>query len=364
MIHPSGVSKLWHKLKDEVENLRVLIGTHPKVIVWRLHIFGWSPILSKHILNIVATFLILASFLSSFYIFSWRAPRPFPDHVLITVERGEPLQQIIQSFEENGVVRSKLWLRFFVTLFGGQNRVIAGDYYFPNPKSVISVAWMLHKGEFGLIPFKVTIPEGLSSYEIADMLKKELPAFDENDFLSQVDKGKYEGYLFPDTYFFMPNTKASDVILTMRENFARQIAQYQGDIEKFQKPLDEVVIMASIIEDEANKSIETKRVVSGILWKRIRMDMPMQVDAPFKYYNGKHSFTLTKDDLQEDHPYNTYVNKGLPPTAIANPGIDSIRAAITPTPTDYLYFLSDRSGNMHYAKDFDGHKRNRELYIN
>ena len=186
----------------------------------------------------------------------------------------------------------------------------------------------------------------------------------ENDFLSQVDSGGYEGYLFPDTYFFMPNTKASDVILTMRENFARQIVPYEEDIAKIGKPLNEIVIMASIVEDESNSLLPEKRIVSGILWKRLSLDMPLQVDAPFKYYNGKHSFNLTKDDLQEDHPYNTYVNKGLPPTAITNPGIESLRAAIAPTQTEYLYFLSDQHGNMHYARDFDGHKRNRELYIN
>jgi len=72
---------------------------------------------------------------------------------------------------------------------------------------------------------------------------------------------------------------------------------------------------------------------------------------------------LTKDDLTEDHEYNTYVNKGLPPTAITNPGVDSIRAAIAPTQTEYLYFLSDKKGSMYYAKDFEGHKSNRELYL-
>jgi UPF0755 protein len=150
----------------------------------------------------------------------------------------------------------------------------------------------------------------------------------------------------------------------MRENFARQIKPYEEDILKFKKPLDEVVTMASIIEEEANGSLESKRVVSGILWKRISLKMPLQVDSPFVYYNGKNSYTLTKDDLAKDQPYNTYINKGLTPTAITNPGIDSIRAAITPTQTQYLYFLSDKKGGMHYAKTFDEHKQNRELYLN
>jgi UPF0755 protein len=150
----------------------------------------------------------------------------------------------------------------------------------------------------------------------------------------------------------------------MRENFARQTEKYNDDILKFKKPLDEIIIMASIIEDEADGTLESKRIVSGILWKRLRLEMPLQVDAPFQYYNGKNSYTLTKDDLMEDHEYNTYTNKGLPPTAITNPGIDSIRAAITPTKTDYLYFLSDKKGNVYYAKTFEEHKRNRELHLN
>jgi UPF0755 protein len=248
-------------------------------------------------------------------------------------------------------------------LLGGQKRVIAGDYYFPKPASVFRVAWVLHKGEFGLIAIKTTIPEGLSSYEIADILEKNLPNFNSNEFLTQVDKDGVEGFLFPDTYFFMPNAKASDVILTMRENFARQIKEYEADIAKFQKPINEVVTMASLLEGEG-KDLPSKRIISDILWRRIRKEMPLQIDAPFKYYNGKNSYTLTKDDLAEDHPYNTYLNKGLPPTPINNPGIDSIRAAITPTPNQYWYFLSDKKGNTYYAVDFEGHKRNRGLYLN
>lgn len=353
--------KSW--LEREAEEMRIIVATSPKFILWRLELFRWSPFLSKHIFRILFGIVVFLSFFSSFYLFSWRSPRPFPDQALITVERGEPLSQITSSFEERGVVISSLWLRFFVTVLGGQNKVIAGDYYFPEAKNVFSVAWMLHRGQFGLIPIKVTIPEGTSSFDIANMLKDKLPAFDPKDFVDKVDKGNYEGYLFPDTYFFMPNAKADDVILTMRENFARQIEQYQSDIEKIGKPMDQIITMASIIEGEANGSLESKRIVSGILWKRLSLGMPLQVDAPFRYYNGKHSYTLTTDDLKEDHPYNTYVNKGLPPTAINNPGVDSIRAAIAPTNTDYLYFMSDKKGNMYYAKDFEGHQANREKYL-
>jgi UPF0755 protein len=91
--------------------------------------------------------------------------------------------------------------------------------------------------------------------------------------------------------------------------------------------------------------------------------MPLQVDATFSYVNGKNTYTLSRADLKDDSPYNTYTNKGLPPGPIANPGIEAIEAALYPEKTDYLYFLSDLRGKMYYAKNFDGHQRNRELYL-
>lgn len=347
----------------EINELRTIIGSDPDVMLWRLRVFHYSPLLSKHFFKILGIFIILLTFFTSFYFFSWRSPRPFPSQTLISVEKGESLTNIADSFEEKGVIRSSFWLKVFIVLLGGEKRVIAGDYYFESPKNIFSIADALHKGKFGLIAIKVTIPEGLSSFEIAPILEKSLPAFNGKDFVKEVVDNNYEGYLFPDTYFFMPNTRSSEVITSMRENFARQVEQFKPDVEKFKKPLDEIIIMASIIEDEAGKGIATKRTIAGILWKRIRLKMPLQVDAPFKYYNGKNSYTLTKSDLKDDNPYNTYTNKGLPPTAITNQGLDSIRAAMTPTNTEYLYFLSDKSGNTYYAKDFAGHQNNRELYL-
>lgn len=349
---------------EKIEIFRLKIATNPKVIVWRLKIFSFSPFLGKHIFKVASIIAISLFIYTLFYVSFWRAPRPFPEQALVTVERGESLSEIADSFEQKDVIRSPFWLKTFIIFWGGEKKVVAGDYYFPKALSVFNVAEMLRKGKFGLIALKITIPEGSNSFEIAEILKKQLPAFNTDDFIKEVENNNYEGCLFPDTYFLSPNIKAGDVILMMRENFARQINKYEEDVLKFEKPLGDIVIMASIIEDEANSTLESKRIVSGILWKRLRMDMLLQVDAPFQYYNGKNSYTLTKDDLAEDHEYNTYVNKGLPPTAITNPGIDSIRAAIAPANTDYLYFLSDKKGNLYYAKTFEEHKRNRELHLN
>jgi len=357
------IIKLIEFLLQKIEDLRVKMATSPEVIVWRIRIFRISPFLGKNFFKILNVAVIVIIFFTGFYILSWRAPRPFPEQALVSVERGESLSQIAKNFEERSVVRSGFWLKTFLFIMDGEKMAIAGDYYFPSAVSVFKVAKMVHSGEFGLIAKKITIPEGTSSFEIVKIFEKELPALDTKNFVNEVLDNNYEGYLFPDTYFLTPNTKASDVILMMRENFARQIQPYEGDIAKSKKSLSDIVVMASIIEKEANGSLDTKRIVSGILWKRLKLGMPLQVDAPFVYYNGKNSFTLTKDDLGEDHDYNTYVNKGLPPTAISNPGVDSIRAAIAPTQTSYLYFLSDKNGKLHYAKTFEEHKRNRELYL-
>jgi UPF0755 protein len=120
--------------------------------------------------------------------------------------------------------------------------------------------------------------------------------------------------------------------------------------------------MASIIEKEA-RTMEARQIIAGILWKRISIGMPLQVDVSFKYINGKVTEDLTLADLKIDSPYNSYLYKGLPPTPIANPGLDSIKATIKPIKTDYLYFLSDKNGGMHYAKDYAEHLHNKELYL-
>ncbi len=356
--------KLKELLLQKLENFRLKIATNPKFMLWRLRLFGVNPSLSKHIFKIITAIIALLLIFGIFYTVSWRAPRPFPDQALVTIERGESLTQAATSLKEKGVIRSAFWLKVFITIMGGEKRVIAGDYYFPSAVSVFKVAKMIHDGEFGLIAIKVTIPEGTSSIEIAKILEKQFPAFNSKDFAKEVADNNYEGFLFPDTYFFMPNTKALDVISMMRENFARQIKPYEDDISKSKKSMNDIVTMASIIEEEADGSLESKRIVSGILWKRLSLKMPLQVDSPFVYYNGKNSYTLTKEDLTEVEPYNTYVNKGLPPTAIGNPGIDSLRAAIAPTNTDYLYFLSDKKGNVYYAKTFEDHQTNRQLHLN
>ncbi|MEK7180376.1 MAG: endolytic transglycosylase MltG [Patescibacteria group bacterium] len=302
--------------------------------------------------------LIVIVFLVVFYNIFLSPPKNFPQQLVATIETGDTLSKVTDSFKEQNLIRSPFWFKVSVTLLGGDKNIYAGDYFFAYPTSVISVAYRVTRDDHGLVPIRITVFEGLNVFEMADLFSEKFSKFDKKEFI----KIAPEGYLFPDTYFFLPNVKAKEVVAVMQSNFEEKIKTLIPDIEKFGKPLFDVVIMASILETEARK-MDTRRRIADILWRRLAIGMPLQVDVSFKYVNGKTTPNLTLEDLEIDSPYNTYKYKGLPPTPIANPGLDAIRAAITPIPNNYFYFLTDNNGIMRYATTFETHKENRRLYL-
>lgn len=310
------------------------------------------------LLTFIGIVLFLFAFVQAFYN---RSPLDFPKETFLTIENGTGLSTIADDFEKRKLVRSAFWLKAFVTLRAGSRGAVAGDYFFKERASALRIAERLISGEYGLEETSVVIPEGLTNKEVAAIFARALPKFSAREFLSLAEKK--EGYLFPDTYNFLPNVSASAVIAAMEENFNKKITELEPLVQIFKKPLKEVVIMASILEKEA-RTTDTRRRISGILWKRLRLGIPLQVDAAFSYiFDGK-AYDLTNGDLLVDSPYNTYRYKGLPLGAIANPGSDSLRSAVTPIDTPYLYYLSDKSGEMHYAKTHDEHLLNRARYLN
>jgi UPF0755 protein len=170
--------------------------------------------------------------------------------------------------------------------------------------------------------------------------------------------------LFPDTYFIFPGERADTVHKMLRENFDQQILDEDvvAAIEESGKTLEELLVMASILEKEASR-MQDRRTIAGILWERIDRGMPLQVDAVFPYIIGKNTFELTLEDLKVDSPYNTYANKGLPPGPIGNPGLNSILAAATPIASEYLFFLSDYSGDFHFSRTYEQHLNYKRQYL-
>jgi len=287
-------------------------------------------------------------------------PSSFPVGDLITIEKGSTLKDIARDLKSEDVIRSPFLFRGAVILLGGEKSAHAGDYYLYSKEEVFTLAYRIAHGKFGLTPMKVQIPEGLNIEETALLLSNSINEFDMTKFLSLAKED--EGYLFPDTYHFLPNVSEEEVYQTIKETFDIRLGEISEEIQNFGKPIKDIVTMASIIELEAS-DFETKRAISGVLWNRIEIGMPLQVDASFAHLLGKGTSQLSLEDLEIDSPYNTYTHAGLPPGPISNPGLDSLLAAVTPTKHNYYYYLADKEGITHFSKTFEEHTRKKAQYI-
>mgnify|MGYP001612200238 CR=1 FL=1 len=285
-------------------------------------------------------------------------PKQFPVGTVVRVPKSAGLSGIAAALFNKHVISSPFLFKAVVVSFHGQGKIVAGDYAFDEPENLWTVVRRLTQGEQGLKPIKVTIPEGATVEDVGWILLKRIPKFDAPYFLKIAKKS--EGYLFPDTYNFYPNTTADEVYDALRKNFTKKYQEIAFDVSLSRRKPEDIVIMASLLEREA-RTLEDRAVISGILWKRLDEGMPLQVDATLVYLTGDAYTSIA--DTKIDSPYNTYKNKGLPIGPIANPGIDALRAAAQPVKTPYYYYLSDKKGEMHYASTFAGHQVNREKYL-
>ena len=313
---------------------------------------------NRRALIIVAAFAGLILFP---YVLFVRPPHDFPGGALIEVPEGMSLSEVAGLLKEEGVVRSSFILRASLFLSGDQRNVHFGDYLFNKPRNVFFIARAIANGEYGLEPIRIRVPEGATAREMAALFGSQLQRFDEERFIREGEP--MEGYLFPDMYFFLPNANDDLVLRTLRQSFDTNITALTEEIEKFGEPLQDVIIMASLLEREARNSRD-RRLIAGVLWRRLSENMLLQVDAAFLYSLGKGTFDLTKADLSDnDDAYNTYVHKGLPPGPIGSPSLDAVRAAVTPIDEGYVFYLADKNGVSHYCKTYECHLANKRKYF-
>ncbi len=319
------------------------------------------PKIPRKFLFLSGTFFLLLVFLAIHLHIS--APLEFPSDTVVNVALGQTLGGWAGTLKDMKAIKSPFVFKAFMVLFAGGRGLSAGDYYLEKSQNVIVLAWRFSHSRYDLKSVRMTIPEGFNSAEIATFFAKEkkFTHFDAEQFMTLAKK--YEGYLFPDTYFFLPNITAKNIIDIMLSNYQKRIETLALEIKLFGRPIRDVINMASIIEEEA-RTLQTREIIAGILWKRLDQGMPLQVDVSFVLVNGKRkSSEITLEDLKIDSPYNTYVHVGLPPTPISNPGLDAIRATIHPIATKYYFYLSDDQGGMHYAVTHDEHVANKEKYL-
>ena len=281
----------------------------------------------------------------------------------IRVEQGESLATVARKLAERGLIPSRLIFSLWARATGAEKRIHQGLYRFdaPVPGREILDRLITGRGSFQT----VTIPEGLTLREIAELLDK-LQIADKNRFLAQAKDATFlaslglrgkglEGYLFPSTYHFTPATAEKDIIFTMVEQFRKAslpiLTQNEGAAQLSQH---EALTLASIIEKETGIDAE-RPLVSAVFHNRLKRQMPLQSDPTVIYGIKEFDGNLTRKHLQDTTPYNTYRIAALPPGPICNPGIASIRAALQPAPVGYLYFVSKNDGTHVFSETLEEH---------
>jgi len=298
--------------------------------------------------------IFLIFFFSFFVIFLWwEIYLPvnyfFREEKIFLIKKGESLFQIAENLEKEGLIKNKFLFDLYIFIKGAQRKLQAGEYSLTSSESINRIAEKIISGYIAKIV--VTIPEGWTQKQIEEMIRLKLPG--EN----------LEGFLFPDTYQFPLRVSGEEVVKKMRDNFDKKLTpDLKKEIQRQGKTISEIITMASLIEKEVSKN-EDKELVSGILWKRLKNNIPLQVDATITYITGKRTTKISKEETQIDSPYNTYKYLGFPPGPICNPGIDSIKAAIYPKNSEYWYYLSTPEGKTIFSKTLEEHNIAKEKYL-
>lgn len=286
-------------------------------------------------------------------------PENFPTNQVLFVEEGLSVERIGALLEEQHYIRSAQLFVFLSVLTNAERSTQSGSYAFNESQSVFGVIRSLQAGE-NRGQVRVTLPEGITVERMGELLQSTIPYFDIEIFLEYA--GEHEGYLFPDTYFIDTETRPQQVITLLQNTFQEKTQGLREQARQQGQQWSDIVVMASLLEGEAITT-EDREIIAGILWKRISIGMPLQVDAPFFYLLGKGSLELSEEDLNVDSPYNTYRYRGLPPTPINNPGLDALSAALNPQESSYFFYLSDEEGTIHYARTHDQHVNNKNRYL-
>ena len=252
---------------------------------------------------------------------------------------------------------------------GYGTNIKAGEYRLNSNMSPLMILDILSRG--AVVIHHVTFPEGFTRKQIAAVLDKE-GLIDRDEFLKltgDADVAKsygiscpnLEGFLYPDTYQLRWGQTTKSVIDMLVSQFWKVISPLRGRMEELGMTVEQVVILASIVEKETGRP-EERPVVASVFLNRLKKGNRLESDPTVIYGMDNFDGNLTKKDLLSYTPYNTYVIEGLPPGAIANPGEEAIRAVLYPAETEYLYFVSKNDGSHHFSKTLSEHKQAVKVY--
>lgn len=296
---------------------------------------------------------------------------PAGQEVIVTVPKGASLSQVGTILQQQGIISSRLVFKLVALIRGEQRKIKAGDYALKTGSDAGNVLDLLISGKTYMFP--VTIPEGYTIYQIADVFQR-LGIASREDFLALardkvlmkelgIEGSSVEGYLFPDTYFLRSSEKDNPklVIRRMVQRFHEVYDREVGPVAaKNGWTTPQVVTLASLIEKEARSSEHA--LVSAVFHNRLRLNMRLQSDPTVIYGIKPMGSKITRQDLDRKQPYNTYQVAGLPPGPIANPGRASLVAAVHPADKDYLYFVAKNDGTHEFTSNLKEHNKAVDLY--
>lgn len=312
----------------------------------------------RWLLPTAASFLVLAAAGAGGTWAAWQryiGPGPLTAETVVVIPRGSGVQAIAQKLAEGGVVRHPWDVVLSSRLRGDGARLRAGEYQFAAGISVKDALDLIISGK--VVVHRVTVPEGLTSWQIVERLRAE-PALS-----GEVATPPPDGSLLPETYQFLRDDARADILARMSADMTRALdrlwAERAPDLPL--KSPQEAVILASIVEKETGIAAERPRV-AGVFINRLRAGMKLQSDPTIIYAlsdrRGQIDRDLTRADWKLDSPYNTYLVPALPPAPIANPGLLSLQAVLKPEAHKYLYFVADGTGGHAFAETLEEHNRN------
>lgn len=310
------------------------------------------------------------------------------EKIEVEIPIGSGLNTISTILEENNIIKSAKVFKYYAK-FNNESKFQAGNYSMTQAMTLDEIIESLKTGKVYREPlFSITVPEGLTLEQISKIIEKNTN-YTATEFMDKVTNAEFiqnmmssypdlitedvlngniryalEGYLFPATYpFFEEQPSLDDIISTMIGQTNKVVDSYRNLLVEKEMTVHQLLTFASLLEEEATAQTD-RETIASVFYNRLEINMPLQTDPTVLYALGGHKERVLYEDLEVSNPYNTYVNQGLPPGPIANAGVVSIEAALSPSKTEYLYFLADKEGVNHFAKTFEEHLQNKEKYIN
>ncbi len=293
----------------------------------------------------------------------------------ILVNNGDSLLNVVSKMNDEGLIKNEFLLKIYIKLSRFNTNIKQGEYSIKKDMSIQQFINMLNTGTEHKDFVQVTIPEGYDIESIADLLQqkeiiereeflKSCKEYNLPNYIKANSKVRYalEGYLFPDTYKLKKNSNGIEIIEKLIKRFEYVIDEIGRDGNDI-KDISEVITIASLIEKEARVDDDRSKIAS-VIKNRISKRMMLQIDAAVIYAIGEHKKSLSLNDLKIDSPYNTYKVTGLTPGPICSPGKESIKAALKPDDTDYVFYVLEDDKRHYFTKNYNDFLKAKQKYKN